>query len=219
MTRTEQFEAAVALRRCCEALGGAAPVNTAELATALGVIAADASGMVREGRVGARLVQCFELAEAASIEVSGVAIVRSIAMSLPAVGMPAKAIVQAVLRLCLVTDARLISATTFVSRADVDAVRARVTATFDAAADFAADALDQSTYRAITALHAAVVRDLSTRARPLPRIASYKLGVHMPALSLANRLYGDAGRSDELQAENKTPHPLFMPRDVRALTA
>jgi prophage DNA circulation protein len=39
----------------------------------------------------------------------------------------------------------------------------------------------------------------------------------MPALSLAQRLYQDAGRSDELVAEAVPIHPAFMPSRCRAL--
>jgi prophage DNA circulation protein len=69
------------------------------------------------------------------------------------------------------------------------------------------------------ALHAAVTRDLTQRGRPLPRMVSYNTAASLPALALANRIYGDASRTDELIAENRAVHPLFMPAAGRALTA
>ena len=48
---------------------------------------------------------------------------------------------------------------------------------------------------------------------------SYTVGAVMPALTLANRIYADAGRADELVAENKIIHPAFCPREGRALSA
>ena len=53
----------------------------------------------------------------------------------------------------------------------------------------------------------------------LPRMVSYTVGAVMPALTLANRIYADAGRADELAAENKIIHPAFCPREGRALSA
>ena len=39
------------------------------------------------------------------------------------------------------------------------------------------------------------------------------------SLTLGQRLYGDAGRADELVAENEIVHPLFASRAGRALSA
>ena len=53
----------------------------------------------------------------------------------------------------------------------------------------------------------------------LPRMVSYAVGAVMPALTPANCIYADAGRVDELVAENKIIHPAFCPREGRALSA
>ena len=88
------------------------------------------------------------------------------------------------------------------------------------AQDFAAAQFNNTVWRALLALHGAVVRDLGARARPLPRIVPYSVATRLPLLTLANRLFGDAGRSEELLAENRdTVHPLFMPADGRALSS
>ena len=65
----------------------------------------------------------------------------------------------------------------------------------------------------------AITRDLKDRARYMPRIIAYDVRTSMPSLALANRLYGDGSRADELRAENDVPHPLFMPPGGRALSA
>jgi prophage DNA circulation protein len=52
----------------------------------------------------------------------------------------------------------------------------------------------------------------------LPRIVNYQMPINYPALALANRIYADGSRSDELIAENETVHPAFMQRDVIALS-
>ena len=41
----------------------------------------------------------------------------------------------------------------------------------------------------------------------------------MPLLTLANRLFGDAGRAEQLLAENRdVVHPLFMPDSGNAFS-
>jgi prophage DNA circulation protein len=52
----------------------------------------------------------------------------------------------------------------------------------------------------------------------LPRMVSYQLPASLPALTVANLLYGDGARFDELIAENGTVHPAFMQRDLVALS-
>ncbi len=39
----------------------------------------------------------------------------------------------------------------------------------------------------------------------------------MPSLWWANRLYGDAGRAEELADRNRVKHSLFMPAQIEAL--
>lgn len=48
-------------------------------------------------------------------------------------------------------------------------------------------------------------------------LAAYNLPTVLPALSIANRLYQDAGRSDELVMELNPRHPAFMPTQFKAL--
>lgn len=66
--------------------------------------------------------------------------------------------------------------------------------------------------RALRELGGAIARDMIERGRPLARIVGYETAVRLPAVTLAHLLYQDAGRRDELAAENETDHPGFMPR-------
>jgi prophage DNA circulation protein len=50
-------------------------------------------------------------------------------------------------------------------------------------------------------------------------MVAYAFPDRRPVLAIAQALYGDAGRADELRAENKVVHPLFMPAAGRALSA
>ncbi len=146
--------------------------------------------------------------------------VRQQAQSVTAPDLPVQRVAQTAARFALVEMARIVAATTFTSRQDVDATLARVNAAFAPAEDFAAAQFNAVVWRALVASHADVVRDLKARARPLPRIVSYAFGTRMPLLTLANRLFGDASRAEQLLAENcDTVHPLFMPPTGRTLSA
>jgi prophage DNA circulation protein len=87
----------------------------------------------------------------------------------------------------------------------------------DQRGDAAADAGQDALYVAWRALAAAVQADLTDRAAQLPRIAAYALPGGLPALALAQRLYGAAGQAEALVALNAVPHPLFMPGQGRML--
>jgi len=100
----------------------------------------------------------------------------------------------------------------------VDALREQMNDVFGFIEEAAADAMDQMTFRAVTELHAAVIYYLVQTARPLPRMLSYAFADVLPSLVLAYRLYADAGRADELRAENKIIHPAFSLREGLALS-
>lgn len=87
----------------------------------------------------------------------------------------------------------------------------------DARGGAAADAGQDALYAGWRALAAAVHADLTERAAQLPRIASYALPGVLPAVTLAQRLYGGAAQADALVTLNRVPHPLFMPADGRML--
>jgi hypothetical protein len=92
-------------------------------------------------------------------------------------------------------------------------------AAFDAAEVAAADASDTDVYRALVTLHSATVSDLSTRSIPLPNLVTYSFGRSYTALGLAQRLYTDPTRAEQLVGEGKVVHPYFMPPTGRALSA
>jgi prophage DNA circulation protein len=97
------------------------------------------------------------------------------------------------------------------------ALRQRMGRLLDLAIERAADQDAVPVMRALRDVQAKVTRDLIERGRPLARVVSYATGVPLPAVVLAHRFYQDAGRADELRAENAgTDHPGFMPMAGRA---
>ncbi len=131
--------------------------------------------------------------------------------------LSAVAVVQAVVRLCLAQEARLVSQIIFASRDDVDATFSYITNAFSDAAEAASDALDAATNIAIIRLQADVIKHLTDVGRQLPRVISYRLGFPLPALAFSQRFYQTGDRADEVIRETKVVHPAFMPLTGRIL--
>jgi prophage DNA circulation protein len=191
----------------------------AELRRACGYLILNAEMLIQTDAAGEPLDECFDLAVKASIGILAVRRVRDVAEAEAPQLVGALLIKNSIIRMTLATEARLIRATRFVSRDDVDALRLIINDAFGIAEQIAADDMDQMTYRALVELHAAIIFYLVETARPLPRMLTYRFALSMPSVTLAYRLYADAGRADELRAENKVVHPAFMPREGRGLSA
>ncbi len=223
MTPTQRRLAVAALRATLDALlasgGDRAGQPGADLRRLCGALDAEATIRVQDGAFSAPLRGCFETATAAGATLDGMDRVRLAALATTNPEGAVQRIVQTAVRYALVQMCLITAATVFTSRQDVEAALARLNGAFGPAEDYAAGHFNTSVYRALVALHAAASRDLTQRARPLPRLTSYAFADRMPALALANRLYGDGGRAGELIAENRDViHPLFMPAAGRALS-
>ncbi len=100
---------------------------------------------------------------------------------------------------------------------DAANLRTEVTDQLDQEITIAGDQEEDGAYEALRALRIAVVRDLTQRGATLAPMAPFSTGAPMPALTLAVRLYRDAGRSDQLVTQVDPIHPAFMPPAFRAL--
>lgn len=83
-----------------------------------------------------------------------------------------------------------------------------------AAGDNGADRL----YEALMVLRSQTVSLLQARGANLAPMQQQHFSASLPALYLSNRLYQDAGRSDDLTDEAAPVHPAFMPRTFKALS-
>ncbi|SIT43663.1 putative bacteriophage DNA circulation protein, Mu-like protein [Paraburkholderia piptadeniae] len=102
---------------------------------------------------------------------------------------------------------------------DAAAVREAVTALIDLEIEVAGNQGEDSTYGALRTLRAAVVQDLNKRGAGLASIATFNFKANLPALVLAQRLYRDPSRADELVAQADPAHPAFMPQTFKALSS
>jgi prophage DNA circulation protein len=185
---------------------------------AAGDLIANAELLLENGVIAAPLAEVFDLARQAGATYDQIDGVRRDTEAVKVVGFPAFSVQNTAIRFALAQCALILAATTFKSRPEVDRYIDRVNAAFERAEIIAGDSHDQASYRSIIALHAAVTFDLATRARPLPAIVVYNFAVPQPALWLAQRLYCDAEREQDLRDENRPVHPAFMQMPLRALS-
>jgi prophage DNA circulation protein len=185
---------------------------------ACGDLIAEAEALIEAAQIGAPLANVFDLARQAGASVEQMETVRTHTAAITVRSFPAWSVGNSCIRFALVQMALILAAMTFTSRPQIDRYIDRVNAAFDNAETVASNSKDQSSYQSLVALHAATTYDLTTRARPLPIIVVYNYATPRPALWIANRLYYDAGRTEELIAENVPVHPAFMQMPVRALS-
>lgn len=102
---------------------------------------------------------------------------------------------------------------------DANAVRLSVAAVLDVQIAVAGDRGDDASFTALRAARVAVVQDLGARGASLARMATVNSAEPTPSLVLAQRLYRDPSRADELVAEADCIHPLFLPTSFKALAA
>lgn len=77
-----------------------------------------------------------------------------------------------------------------------------------------AQPMGDALYQSFQDVRAAVVADLRVRGMQLPRIVEYTPLATLPALVIAQRIYGDATREAELVTRNAILHPGFIPAGV-----
>ena len=215
-------EAVAILTRMLTVLLGALQSSTGRggsaLRYAVGDLQATAQKAIGTAALGAPLVRCFGLAWRAGATPEDIDAVRLAMQAETTAGLAGVIVTNLGIRLALATESLILTTTTFTSSQDVFAVLDRTGAAFDAAEEYAADNRDAANYQALIGLRAATVRDLTIRAAMLPRRTTYTLPRGTTSHVLANRLYGDARRADELRAENKIIHPAFMPASGSALS-
>lgn len=93
----------------------------------------------------------------------------------------------------------------------------RVSAQIDLALVSAGDRGDDDVYDALLGLRESFLSTMATLSQGLVELIDFRTTSPIPALTLANRLYQDTGRADELIAGTTVPHPAFMPIKMKVL--
>jgi prophage DNA circulation protein len=105
---------------------------------------------------------------------------------------------------------------------DAMALMGQVTSALDAEitlAGDAADAADADVMAGLIALRAAVVADLTARGASLAPLRTVSFAAPMPALAVAQQLYRDGTRADELIRRVHPWHPAFLSGPLTVLAA
>lgn len=177
----------------------------------VGIMRADGKVLINEGTLGGPAGDAWTLAREAGATFESFDVVRRALILEAPRSVPGQAVAHLLTQQTLIQMARLASITEFDSRDDALKVLNRVSAAFAPAEEDIADEQDAMVYRAIVSLRAATVRDLAERGRQLPRVVGYSFADTMPSLWIANRIYSDGSRSEQLHGENKWVHPAFCP--------
>ncbi|MGO2959439.1 MAG: DNA circularization protein [Acetobacter sp.] len=102
---------------------------------------------------------------------------------------------------------------------EAERLRRLVADKLDTAATQAADAGHTDIWQALRSLRSALTTELSDRASQLPEQITVTRNEPVPALLLAQQLYADGTRSDDLIRRANPIHPAFMPTSFEALSA
>ncbi|MDA8487487.1 DNA circularization protein [Kluyvera sp. Awk 3] len=101
------------------------------------------------------------------------------------------------------------------SRDEAEAITQRVSVQLDTALVLAGDRAEDGMYGSLLAIRTSFLATMSDRASGLSELIQVTMAQPLPALTLANRLYQDASRADELVQEACVPHPAFMPLTMK----
>lgn len=105
------------------------------------------------------------------------------------------------------------------SRDDAMAMLNRVITVLDSAAVIAADAGYVTVYQELLALRSYITDVLKNAGADLAGVRTVTFPSARPALTIANQLYQDAGRTAGLIKSANPVHPAFMPTSFKALTS
>jgi prophage DNA circulation protein len=104
------------------------------------------------------------------------------------------------------------------SQQDAYTTMAAAVSLIDNEIDIAGDSGDDASFVALRELRQAVAADLQSRGANLAPVATFKFNAPLPALVLANRIYRDAARADQLVQQIDPIHPAFCPKQFQAVS-
>jgi prophage DNA circulation protein len=186
---------------------------------AIGQVYADAAFLCANDTIGPALDNCFDLVRQTGCTLPQMETVRVYLVAEPTpLTLGATLVIDYSIQMALAQEGKIISAMTFKSRQDVDALLAAIQQPFADAEDIAANNSNPMVFRSLIELQAAIVDHLVETARPLPMMLSYQFATPLPSIVISHRLYGDASRYDEIRDENKVVHPAFCPPIGQALS-
>ena len=126
------------------------------------------------------------------------------------------AVTRALTRAALAASARVLADTSLTVYDDAITARDTLAAQVDAEAEVSTD---PAVFAALRALRVAVVEDVTSRAADLARVTTYTVPSVRSSLVIAQTLYADGTRADEIGQRNGVVHPLFVAAgDIQVLS-
>jgi hypothetical protein len=174
---------------------------------------------IRGDTLGTQLQQIFTDVSAAGASYGGIEALRQYLMS-QSVSMSifTQIVFRSALIMTLALESKIIAAINFTNQADVQTMIVSAAAMFDDAKALGIDEIDAITYQTLNSMAGALTYHLASTELQLPRFLTYTSRVRMPSLYLANRIYADASRYQEIEQENAVIHPMFVPQTIRVLS-
>ncbi|EHJ8971183.1 DNA circularization protein [Salmonella enterica] len=105
------------------------------------------------------------------------------------------------------------------SQEDAWRIQQRVCDALDSAMIQSGDLSDDNVYNVMRSLYNVFTDGFSLKGTALSNLAIYSFPRPLPALTLAERIWQDAGRADELIQSVQPVHPAFMPVRFKALSS
>jgi hypothetical protein len=187
-----------------------------ELRRLVGILRDNAENAVRGTTLGTDLQNIYLAADDAGATFRGIDEARKYLMSQVA---SKSALTQIIFRNALIMtlgeQSKIITRMPFATQDQIKNMMVYMAAAFDNAKAIGIDEVDVLVYQTLNAMGAALMNHLGTTELQLPRMLSYSTAIPMPSLYLANRIYADPSRADEIAAQNSVVHPAFMPMTIR----
>lgn len=218
MKKSELSECANILKSITAFLIAAVPFSGttgesgAQLIEDVGTLIAKDEIMINAGTAPDAMQSCFDDARLVGADLIHMRRVREQITAMNPISPPAIMLVDTAIVCALAQESKIIAEMEFNSRDEVEALLAIMQVAFSDAEEVAANRVDSEVYQAIVALHASVTHHLVVTSQPLPRIIQYGYDDNFPSLYIAQKLYADANRADEVLNQNRVIHPAFCPR-------
>jgi len=174
---------------------------------------------IRGTTLGTDLQAIFLAADAAGAQYAGIEAARQYLMSQSAsTSSFTQVVMQNALVMTLAEECRIVARIAFPTQTEVQNMILHMRDAFEAARALGLEELDISYYQSLNALSGQMINHLPTKELQLPRFMTYSTGAPMPSLYLAQRIYADPSRSDEIEMQNGVINPCFCPRHLRVLS-
>ena len=178
-----------------------------------------AEAAIRDNTLGTQLAQVVNAAIAADATYGGIERARQYLMAQNAsASLMTQIVFRSALPMILGLEVTIIQRHRFTNQEQTQNMIAHVRQMFEDAKAIGVDEVDAGVYQAMNAMGGKIMNYLSRVELQLPRYILWSSKAPMPSLWLANRIYADATKSDEIEAENRIVNPAFVPRQIRVLS-